>query len=669
MVSTPPTFSDIQSHWSKPFIEALATRRIISGYPNGTFLPNNPVTRAEFSAIIAAVFSQPIKREYVPFVDVPTTHWAINAIKKVYETGFLTGYPNKRFGIDDSIARGDVLVAIVNGLSSIVSSKVDLDLVNKLAEIYQDAALIPYYGINQIALATRAGWVVNYPNSKILNYKTAATRADVVGIVYQALVFLGKAEKIPSNYIVVPPPLPTANTVKVSHRREFRGAWVASVWNSDWPSKSGLAVEQQKAELVAIIKQLQSLNFNALVLQVRPEGDALYASELEPWSAWITGTQGQPPEPFYDPLEFAIAQCHKRNIELHAWFNPYRARANSKVSPVRPHIAVTNPELIYQWGTQQWMDPGAKIVQDRAYDVIIDVVRRYDLDAIHLDDYFYPYPISGQPFPDDKTYAAYKTSGGKLIVEDWRRENVNQMVLRLSQGIKATKPHVKFGISPFGIYRSGEPAGIVGLDAYSVLYADAKKWLQQGWIDYIAPQLYWRTDQTKQSYEVLLKWWTDINTKQRHVYTGNNLGQLDNKVWKNSEIAKQIQISRNLANNLSLGNIFFSMTGIKENRQGIADEFKTYYPTPALVPTMSWNNSTTPPPPKNLKFIDGKLNWQPGDDQPVRSWTLYLQSDNNWIIQRILSAGTTFATVPPGTYAVCAVDRLGNESEGVILKF
>jgi uncharacterized lipoprotein YddW (UPF0748 family) len=673
IVSNPMTFSDIQSHWSRPFIEALARWRILSGYPDGTCRPDNPVTRAEFAAIIASVFTQPVKREYVPFVDVPQAHWAINAIKKVYETGFLTGYPNKRFGVDESIARGDALVAMVNGLSPILAGKVDPDLVSKLPEIYEDASLIPYYGINQIALATHLGWVVSYPTGKILNYKIDATRADVAVMVYQALVYLGKAEKIPSDYLVIPPtlnkqkPAPTNNTVKVNHHREFRGAWVASVWNSDWPSKPGLPVEQQKAELVAIIKQLQSLNFNALVLQVRPEGDALYASELEPWSAWITGTQGKAPTPFYDPLELAISECHKRNIELHAWFNPYRARANSQVSPVRPHIAVTNPEVVYQWGSQQWMDPGAKIVQDRAYNVIIDVVSRYDLDAIHLDDYFYPYPISGKPFPDNKTYAAYQRSGGKLNLEDWRRENVNQMVLRLSQGIKAAKPHVKFGISPFGIYRSGEPAGIVGLDAYSVLYADSKKWLQQGWIDYIAPQLYWRTDQTKQSYQALLKWWTEINIKQRHVYAGNNLGQLDGKEWKNSEIAKQIQISRNLAANLSLGNIFFSMTGIKENRQGIADQFKTYYPSPALIPSMSWQTSITLRPPKNLKFVDGKLNWEPGDNQAVRSWTLYLQNGNNWIIQRILSAGTTFATVSPGNYAICAVDRLGYESEGVMI--
>jgi uncharacterized lipoprotein YddW (UPF0748 family) len=242
------------------------------------------------------------------------------------------------------------------------------------------------------------------------------------------------------------------------------------------------------------------------------------------------------------------------------------------------------------------------------------------------------------------------------------------MVWRLSEGIKKIKPHVKFGISPFGIYRPGQPPGIVGLDPYSVLYADSKKWLQEGWIDYLAPQLYWRTDQTQQSYETLLKWWTEVNTKQRHVYAGNNIGQLDGKVWKNSEIEKQIVISRNLRNNFSLGNIFFSMKSLAENRQGIGDQFKqVYYPRPSIVPTMSWRNQTPPPPPENITFQDGKLNWQRGDNRSVRSWTLYRQTGDSWTIQRILSAGTTFATVQPGTYAVCAVDRLGNESLGVTI--
>ncbi|RUR74496.1 family 10 glycosylhydrolase [Chlorogloeopsis fritschii PCC 9212] len=672
MVSNSTSFSDIQNHWARLFITALAERRILNGYPDRTFRPNNSVTRAEFAAIIAKVFTQPSKRAYVPFTDVPANHWAANAIKGAYETGFLSGYPDHSFRPNYRIARGDVLVALVNGLD--LAANIKPDLLTELPQIYKDAANIAGYAKNQAAIATKAGIVVSYPDIKLLNPNIAATRADVAAIVYQALVYLGKAEKIASNYIVAQPTTSTPtpilpNTVKVNHRREFRGAWVACVWNSDWPKKAGLSALQQQAELVNIIEKLQALNFNALILQVRPEGDALYASQLEPWSAWLTGTQGQAPIPFYDPLEFAIAECRKRNIELHAWFNPYRAKTSIKQgSNVHPHIAVTNPEYVYQWGNQLWMEPGAKIVQDRVYNVILDVVRRYDVDGIHLDDYFYPYPIQGQSFPDHKTYAAYQAAGGKLSLGDWRRENVNQMVLRLAEGIKSTKPDVKFGISPFGIYRPGQPPGIVGLDAYNVLYADAKKWLEQGWIDYIAPQLYWRTDQTQQSYPTLLKWWTEINPKQRHIYAGNNISQLDGKAWKDEEIEKQIKISRNLVGDLSLGNIFFSTNSLIENRQGISETFQnSLYAKPALVPTMSWQNATPPTPPTALQVNNRKISWQPGDEQKIRSWTLYRQSGDSWILQRVLPAGTTFATVEPGTYAVCAVDRLANESVGVVI--
>lgn len=669
MVSISTPFSDVQNHWARLFIEALAGRRILNGYPDGTFRPNNSVTRAEFAAVLAAVFTLPPKRQYVPFVDVPTNHWALGAIKKTYETGFLSGYPNKTFRPNDRIARGDVFVAIVNGLD--IGAQIKPDLLPSLGQIYQDANAIANYARNQVAIATSANLVTSYPNIKLLSPNVAATRADVAAIVYQTLVYQGKVDKIPSNYIIVPPgvaptPVPVPpGAMKPSHRREFRGAWVTTVWNSDWPSKAGLSVAQQQAEFIEITEKLQELNFNALILQVRPEGDALYSSQIEPWSAWLTGTQGRAPVPFYDPLEFAIAQCHKRNLELHAWFNPYRAKTSIKSAPnVSPHIAVTNPEVVYQWGNQLWMDPGIKIVQDRAYNVIIDVLRRYDIDGIHLDDYFYPYPIANQSFPDSKTYAAYKTSGGGLSVDDWRRENVNQMVLRLSQGIKATKPHVKFGISPFGIYRPGQPPGITGLDAFAVLYADAKKWLELGWVDYFAPQLYWRTDQTNQSYAALLRWWTQINTKQRHIYVGNNISQLDGKAWKDEEIEKQIVITRN-SGEYSLGNIFFSVNSISENRQTIADKFKSsYYSKPALVPGMSWQNAPAPLlPPKGLQFINNRLNWQPGDDRAVRSWALYRQFANNWTLQRVLSGGTTFATVEPGTYAVCAVDRWANESD------
>jgi uncharacterized lipoprotein YddW (UPF0748 family) len=691
MVSITTPFSDIQNHWARLFITALAQRGIVSGLPNGTYRPDNSLTRAEFATIVANAFgtvSQ--KRQYVPFVDVPSSYWAASAIKTAYEKAFISGFPDNTFRSANRITRVEVLVSLVAGLE--IATKVKPDLLSTLPQIYQDAAQIPGYGKNHVAIATSAGLVVSFPNVKLLNPNLAATRADVAVIIYQALVYLDEAEKIASNYLVVsatptpkptptptPIPIPTpkptptpipAGSVKVNHSREFRGVWVASVWNSDWPSKAGLSVAEQKAELTEIVTKLQTLNFNALIFQVRPEGDALYESQLEPWSGWISGTQGKAPEPFYDPLAFAIAECHKRNIEIHAWFNPYRASTSTdSAKTVRPHIAVTNPESVYLWKTQRWMDPGLKIVQDRAYNVILDVVKRYDIDGIHLDDYFYPYPIEGQPFPDDKTYAAYKATGGTLSLGDWRRDNVNKMVQRLWQGIKVTKPHVKFGISPFGIYRPGQPAGIAGLDAYNVLYADSKKWLEQGWIDYIAPQLYWRTDQPQQSYPALLKWWTDVNTKQRHVYAGNNLTEPSNKSRESDEIEKQVKISRSQAAHLSLGNIFFNLSVLRENSQGIADKFQSLlYNKPALPPTMSWQDTIPLPPPIELQVNNRKLSWQPGDNQPVRSWTLYRQTGDTWTIQRILSAGTTFATVQlAGTYAVCAVDRLANESVGAVI--
>jgi uncharacterized lipoprotein YddW (UPF0748 family) len=674
MQSTTTSFPDTQNHWAHLFISALTQRGVITGFPNGLFRPDNSVSRAEFAALLSKAFPEVQHiRQYKPFSDVPAHHWAASAIETAYETGFVSGFPNHRFHPDNKISRVDALVALVTGLN--IASKVKPDLATLLPQIYHDATQIADYAKDRIAIATSVGLVANFPNVKLLNPKRAATRADVAVFIYQALLYLDEVPKLTSVYLTVPPsvttspPKSTQGSLNINHPREFRGVWVATVWNSDWPSTAGLAVEQLKTEFTKILDRLHALKFNALILQVRPEGDAIYASQLEPWSAWLTGTQGKPPNPFYDPLEFAIAECHKRNVELHAWFNPYRAKTDTRQGKnVHPHIAITNPEVVYQWGNQLWMDPGAKVVQDRAYNVIMDVVRRYDIDGIHLDDYFYPYPIEGKSFPDNKTYTAYKEAGGELSLGDWRRENVNQMVFRLSTGIKAIKPYIKFGISPFGIYRPGYPDGITGLDAYNVLYADSKKWLEQGWVDYLAPQLYWRTDQTQQSYPVLLKWWTEINSKQRHIYAGNNIGQLDGKAWKDEEINKQVKISRSLASNLSLGNIFFSMSSITENRQDIADNFtNSLYTQPALVPTMSWQDATPPSPPIALLANNSKLTWQSVDNNKIRSWTLYKKNGATWTLQQILSVNTTVVTVEPGTYAVCAVDRLANESVGVVV--
>jgi uncharacterized lipoprotein YddW (UPF0748 family) len=661
MVNSPTRFSDIQNHWARLFIEGLATRGIISGFTDGTFQPNRAMSRAQFAAVIQKAFPKPTKRPNVPFVDVPANHWAAAAIQNAYQTGFMSGYPGNRFLPDNSIARMEALISLVTGLE-IPSSLSSVDAT--LRELYQDAGQIPAYAGEKIAAATEAEVVVNYPNLKQLKPLEVATRADVAAFVYQALVSLGKVPPISSDYIVV-----YQKTITVSHQREFRGVWTATVWNIDWPSQKGLPVEQQKSELIQILDRVQSLNFNALVLQVRPTGDALYASELEPWSEWLTGTQGKAPEPFYDPLEFAIAEAHKRNIELHAWFNPYRAGTSSEKSPkVSPHIAATYPEYVYKYGNDLWMDPGTKIVQDWTYNVILDIVRRYDVDGIHLDDYFYPYPVTGQTFPDDKTYAAYQAAGGKLSLSDWRRNNVNTLVERISTGIQATKRHVKFGISPFGIYRPGQPPQIKGLDQYEAIYADPKKWLEEGWVDYMAPQLYWRIDPPAQSYPVLLQWWTDNNPKRRHIYPGNRLSSLDGKDWSISEYQRQVEITRNLTSKLSLGNIFYNMKVFNENRLGVVDTFKTsLYSEPALAPSLSWLGAVPPAVPTGVRGRDGKLTWKAATKGDIRSWTLYQQKGDTWKLLKVLDAATTEVKVELGTYALCAVDRIANESQGVVV--
>jgi uncharacterized lipoprotein YddW (UPF0748 family) len=453
-----------------------------------------------------------------------------------------------------------------------------------------------------------------------------------------------------------------------AHQREFRGVWAATVANIDWPSQPGLSVNQQQAELIGVLERMQELNLNALVLQVRPAGDAFYASDLEPWSYWLTGRQGQAPQPFYDPLEFAIAESHKRNIELHAWFNPYRAQNADSYNLAANHMARKFPEYAYSYGDLVWMDPGAKEVQDQTYKVILDVVRRYDIDGIHLDDYFYPYPQDGMDFPDDYTYNAYRRNGGTLARDDWRRDNVNQLVQRLSQGIHAEKPSVKFGISPFGIYRPGQPAGVDGMDQYAAIYADPKLWVEQGWVDYIAPQLYWRISAPQQSYPALLGWWVANNPRRRHIYTGNYLSQLDGAGWPVSEFEEQVALSRKSAKNLSLGNIFFSMKMFSRNSQGVNEVFKSsVYSKPALTPTMEWLDNEPPNPPSGLQAAAGQLSWEGDNSGDVRSWTLYRKQGNTWILDKVLNAQMTNLRVNSGTYGLCAVDALSNESPAAVI--
>ena len=289
-------------------------------------------------------------------------------------------------------------------------------------------------------------------------------------------------------------------------KREFRGVWVATVANIDWPSKPGLPAEKQKVELLAILDKSAELKLNAVIFQVRPMADALYESKLEPWSEYLTGTLGKGPG--YDPLAFAVEEAHKRGLELHAWFNPYRARhPSAKSAAPDDHITKKRPDLAKPYGTHFWMNPTHPDVQDHSLAVILDVVKRYDIDGVHIDDYFYPYKekdAGGKviPFPDDDTWEAYQRSGGKLARDDWRRDAVNVFVKRMYAETKKAKPWVKVGISPFGIWRPGHPAGIAGLDQFAELYADAKLWFNEGWVDYFSPQLYWPIAQEKQSFRL-----------------------------------------------------------------------------------------------------------------------------------------------------------------------
>ena len=373
--------------------------------------------------------------------------------------------------------------------------------------------------------------------------------------------------------------------------RELRGVWVATVGNLDWPSAPGLSATRQQEELVTLLDTLAALNANAVIFQVRAAADALYPSALEPWSEVLSGTQGVPPEPLWDPLEFAIESAHARGLELHAWFNPYRARPATSISPAAAdHISRRRPDLVKAYGKQLWMDPGEEDVAAHSLAVILDVVKRYDVDGIHLDDYFYPYPEKDATgnvveFPDEPSFATYVASGGALGREDWRRWNVNKFVKRLHDEVKAVKKDVRVGISPFGIWRPGRPAQVKGFDAYEEISADARTWLQRGWVDYLAPQLYWPIDQREQSFPALLAWWAGQNTVGSFLWPGLaafHVGE-DGRGWPAGEIAEQIRRTR--AQPGVTGHILFSARALLENRGGIATELrKDVWAEPAELP-------------------------------------------------------------------------------------
>jgi uncharacterized lipoprotein YddW (UPF0748 family) len=498
---------------------------------------------------------------------------------------------------------------------------------------------------------------------------------------------LPSAQPKPSGDINVPPAAP----------REFRAAWVSTVANIDWPSRNNLSSEKQQAEALAILDRARALNLNAIVLQVRPSADAIYPSELEPWSEFLTGAQGRPPKTMYDPLQFWIEQAHARGLELHAWFNPYRARHATAKSPLAPtHIANTRPETVKPYGRYLWMDPGEAAASQRTLDVVLDVVRRYDIDGVHIDDYFYPYPIDtpnaagpegvaldagvGQKqeleFPDQPSWQRYLLNGGTLERAAWRRQNVNSLIEALYIGIHKEKSWVRFGISPFGIGRPDRrPAGIVGFSQYDKLYADAELWLANGWLDYLAPQLYWPVAQAPQAFDVLLDYWLAQNSRARHVWPGLYTSRIDNsaKAFAPEEIVKQIGVTRSRAG--VNGHLHFSIAALMENRKGINDQLKAQaYQNAALVPATPWLGAELPSAPGAATRRESGglgLKLSAGGGRPVAQYAIWSRYGTEW--RFAVAPGTRPSVLLPddpsagaaNAVVVSAVDRLGNESERV----
>ncbi len=373
------------------------------------------------------------------------------------------------------------------------------------------------------------------------------------------------------------------------NKPELRAVWVATVSNIDWPSSGNYNPDSQRIEFIRLLDMHKANGMNAVVAQVRPATDAFYPSQYEPWSQWLTGKQGQPPSPYYDPLKFMIEETHKRGMEFHAWMNPYRAMFNVNSSSISAtHITRLHPDWFLQYGETKYFDPGNKEVLNYVANVVKDVVSRYAVDAVHFDDYFYPYRIAGKEFPDDENYRRY---GNGMNKEDWRRSNVDSIIVKLKTIIKQANAKCQFGISPFGVWRNADkdPEGSnthAGQTNYDDLYADILLWLKKDWIDYVAPQLYWEFGHKAAPFEVLVDWWSK-HTYGKNCYIGLGIYRAgSNEAWKDkTQLPRQIELIRNTPN--INGMIFFSSKSFNNNPNGWNDSLRTNYfsvpvPTPAV---------------------------------------------------------------------------------------
>lgn len=462
--------------------------------------------------------------------------------------------------------------------------------------------------------------------------------------------------------------------------REMRAAWVATVWNIDWPTTRN-NVTNQRTQMNAILDGLAQLNMNAVFLQVRSQCDALYPSSLEPWSYFLTGRMGRAPTPTtYDPLQEWITAARNRGMQLYAWINPYRALVQTPggtdagfIDPL--HVSNSNPSVVVDYGGDKWLDPGKVGASNHSKSVIQDILTRYDVDGIVFDDYFYPYPDGTNPFPDSATYSAYTAGGGTLSLANWRRQNVNTFVFDIQQMCRAVRPHALFGIGPFGIWKSGTPPGIVGLSAYDSLYADSKLWLNNGWVDFLAPQLYWKISATQQSYPVLLSWWASQNTQNRHLWASNYTSKLDGSAsgWPAQEILDQIVVTRNQAG--ASGNVHYSAKALRDNWQSIKTLLMgDLYSNDCLIPATTWiANTGAPPSQPNLSVSRTgntvSVNWSDSAlGSAPRWWAVQYHLNGVWKTDVFPSTQLSLSLSAKGTtgslkaIAVSAVDRMGRQS-------
>lgn len=471
-------------------------------------------------------------------------------------------------------------------------------------------------------------------------------------------------------------------------KREFRGAWISTAWQTRYKT---MTVNQLKAFFENSLDELQAMGINAIIFQARPYADAFYKSELEPWSAFLTGVQGVAPEGGFDPLAFVVEECHKRNMELHAWLNPYRVTAGSGDVLASSHIYHRYPERFVKYDGKIYFDPG--IPQNRKFicDVVKDIVMRYDVDAIHMDDYFYPYPVAGAPFPDNDSFDAYAAQQGFTANQraDWRRNNVNMLIQDVKHTISTSKPWVRFGISPFGIYRNqrstpdGSGSATNGLQNYDDLYADVKLWVKKGWIDYNMPQIYWEIGHTAADYKTLINWWANNNFKQP-LYIGQDVKRtMDAKTPSgDTQLTEKIMLSRGFAN--VHGNCFWPAYELLDNYKGVGDELRTnYHKYPALIPAYTHMHKKSPKKIKDLNeeytATAHRLTWKSNTDKydptTAQYYVVYRfakgekENINNPRNIVAVTRYTSYALPHEGgqneyKYVVTAVDAFHNESKG-----